>query len=101
MQGAELKPRASATLDSSSTRSAVRYGSPRLRLLPRAECSTYSPSTPSLRPAETMTSTPELRSTFVSQKVTDKIAALENDRPFYTFEVCARTTLILGGRGWR
>ncbi|POY76656.1 putative Methylenetetrahydrofolate reductase (NAD(P)H) [Rhodotorula taiwanensis] len=33
-----------------------------------------------------MTSTPELRSTFVSQKVTDKIAALPDDRPYYTFE---------------
>lgn len=34
-----------------------------------------------------MTSTPELRSTFVSQKVTDKIAALPDDQPYYTFEV--------------
>jgi hypothetical protein len=34
-----------------------------------------------------MTSTPELRSTFVSQKVTDKIAALPDNQPYYTFEV--------------
>lgn len=39
-----------------------------------------------------MTSTPELRSTFVSQKVTDKIAALPDDRPYYTFEVSSLRT---------